>query len=63
MKCEACGKPATAKDPVHVVASSAEDGNSYLLICDSCIQDPNFWIPIDWNKVVDNVGQVWWERG
>lgn len=60
VKCEACGKTATFKDPVHVVAAS-DDASDYRLICGTCIAEPEKWVPSDWSRVVDNVGRVWWE--
>lgn len=63
MKCEACEKLATAKEPVHVVAgSNSDDSTDYMLICGTCIVEPEKWVPSEWNFVVDNVGKIWWER-
>ena len=63
MKCEACGKQATSKDQVHVVAGSdTAETWDYRLICGECIAEPEKWVPDDWPQVVDNVSRVWWTR-
>lgn len=59
MKCESCGKQASANDPVNVVSDS-EDNADYMLVCDVCLRDPEKWIPGAWERVIDNTGVAWW---
>lgn len=61
MKCEACGKPASNKDPVHVV-SDINNEIDYWLVCSECIKEPEKWVPDNWSHIIDNVGIFWWSR-